>query len=110
VRNIRRGPLDPACEPCAERWRCGATCACSNLAETGTTYLPGGTQCWYEQASARIADAAGLKLLEARNETFLAWTYGRVAAAAELARLAAPQTPSTHVRRVRRLPVVNARA
>lgn len=105
-----KGPLDPACEPCAERWRCGASCACANLAETGTTHLPGGTQCWYEQASARVSDAIGLKLLDERDPTFIAWTYGRVAAAAEAvkARLEAttPAEPQQGVRRVRRLPIV----
>jgi uncharacterized protein len=109
-----RGPLDPACEPCEERWRCGASCACSNLAETGTTHLPGGTQCWYEQASARVADAVGLQLLEARDKTFFDWTYGRVAAAAEAvqARMDALRgrsevapSEAKGVRRVHRLPV-----
>lgn len=111
VLGIPRGPADPACEPCAERWRCGATCACANLAETGTTHLPGGTQCWYEQASARVADAIGLTLLEERDATFLAWTYGRVAAAAEAAKArAAEPAEAPHVARVRRLPVLRAEA
>jgi uncharacterized protein len=104
-----RGPSDPACEPCEEKWRCGASCACANLAETGTTHLPGGTQCWYEQASARVADAIGLKLLDERNEAFIAWTYGRVQAAADAVRarmdVAATQSPQG-VRRVRKLPVI----
>lgn len=114
VRGIARGPSDPACDECAEKWRCGASCACANLAETGTTNVPGGTQCWYEQASARVADAIGLKLLEERNETFLAWTYGRVASAAEAvrARMSAMETSAAteraHVKRVRRLPLVQS--
>ncbi len=95
-----QGPLDPACGECAERWRCGASCACANLAETGTTHLPGGTQCWYEQASARIADATGRTLLDEGDATFLAWTYGRVATAAKAAAQAAT------IERKRRLPVV----
>src|SRR5439155_943725 len=68
------GPGGPAREPCAERWRCGASCACANLAETGSTDGPGGTQCWYEETSARIADAGGNALLEERVPAFLAWT------------------------------------
>lgn len=107
IRGIKRGPSDPACDDCAEKWRCGASCACANLAETGTTHLPGGTQCWYEQASARIADAVGFKLLEERCETFLGWTYGRVAAAAEMLReRAAMQAEPRQVKRVRRLKVI----
>ena len=90
--------VDPGnCGACAEQWRCGASCACANLAETGTTHLPGGTQCWYEQATARIADGAGHRLLEERDPTFLSWTYGRVAAAAR----SAGQNPSRVERKVR---------
>jgi uncharacterized protein len=110
VAQTPRGPADPACERCAERWRCGASCQCANLAETGTFHLPGGTQCWYEQATARVADAIGWKLLEERNETFIAWTYGRVHAAAEevralLERGTQPSAPLEGIKRVRRLPV-----
>lgn len=97
VSGLKRGPADPACGECAEQWRCGASCACANLAETGTTHLPGGTQCWYEQATARIADGAGHRLLEERDPTFLSWTYGRVAAAAR----SAGQNPSRVERKVR---------
>lgn len=100
VGGLKRGPADPACDACAEQWRCGASCACANLAETGTTHLPGGTQCWYEQATARIADAVGHALLAERDPTFLAWTYGRVAAAAK----ATGQSPS-RVERRHRLPL-----
>src|SRR5262249_8254410 len=114
VAGLLRGPADPACEECAERWRCGASCACANLAETGTTHVPGGVQCWYEQASARGAAGVGTVLLEEKCEAFLAWTYGRVAQAAEqmaLAQAHAAQTmqqtqPMHSVRRVRRLPVL----
>jgi len=109
VKAIPRGPSDPACDTCAEKWRCGASCACANLAETGTTNVPGGVQCWYEQASARIADAMGLKLIEERNETFLSWTYGRVASAADAVRAfsaRAGEEPGSAVKRVRRLPLL----
>lgn len=109
VRAMPRGPSDPACEPCEEKWRCGASCACANLAETGTTNMPGGTQCWYEQASARVADAVGLKLLDERNDTFIAWTYGRVQAAADAVRARMEPSATAEpkgVRRVRKLPIV----
>jgi len=114
VGGMLRGPADPACESCAEKWRCGASCQCANLAETGTTHLPGGTQCWYEQASARVADAVGLQLLEERNETFIGWTYGRVHAAAEAVRERLEATtaaaPERGVKRVRRLPLLTGPA
>lgn len=109
---LLRGPADPACETCAEKWRCGASCSCANLAETGTTHLPGGTQCWYEQASARVADEVGLKLLDEKNPTFIAWIYGRVHDAAEAlrareeARAKGEDIASHSVRRTRRLPLL----
>jgi uncharacterized protein len=102
---IPRGPSDPACDACAEKWRCGASCMCANLAETSTPNVPGGVQCWYEQASAAIADAVGHTLLEERCETFLSWTYGRVAHAA-----AQDEQSRASVRRVRRLPVLRGAA
>lgn len=108
---LPRGQNDPACDACAERWRCGAYCACANRAETGRTDTPGGTQCWYEQATARVADAVGAALLDEHCQAFIAWIYGRVAAAAaevERARARRVQHASTHVPRVRRLPVVTA--
>ena len=109
VDGLIKGPADPACETCAEKWRCGASCACANLAETGTTHLPGGTQCWYEQASARVADAMGMRLLEAKDPTFLQWIYGRVAEAADAVRARAEVIdPDAKVPRVRRLPVLRA--
>ena len=107
---IARGPSDEACETCVEKWRCGASCMCANLAETNTPDVPGGVQCWYEQASARIADEVGHALLEARCDAFLAWTYGRVAAAAGAAAEASTETSSSSVRRVRRLPVLRGAA
>ncbi|MEZ4409571.1 MAG: radical SAM protein [Polyangiales bacterium] len=114
VRAMKKGPSDPACDECAEQWRCGASCACANLAETGTTHLPGGTQCWYEQASAKVADDVGRALLAERNETFIQWIYGRVASAAR-ARGIDPEdllpqreAPRERVKRVRRLPVMKA--
>ncbi|MBL8604073.1 MAG: radical SAM protein [Myxococcales bacterium] len=112
VKAIPRGPSDPACESCAEKWRCGASCACANLAETGTTNVPGGVQCWYEQASARIADEIGLRLIEERDPTFLQWIYGRVADASAAVRANQEafqnETPAQQIKRVRRLPVLSA--
>jgi uncharacterized protein len=107
VGGLARGPSDPACETCAEKWRCGASCACANLAETGTTNVPGGTQCWYEQASARIADEVGMKLLAEKDPTFIAWIYGRVADAADAVRARAEaREAASQVKRVRRLPLL----
>lgn len=77
VHALERGPADAECEPCPERFRCGASCACANLAETDTTHLPGATQCWYEQTTARIADEAALRLVSRASEPFAAWLYGR---------------------------------
>lgn len=108
VDQIARGPADPACETCAEKWRCGASCACANLAETGTTNVPGGTQCWYEQASARISDEVGMRLLEEKDPTFIQWIYGRVAEAADALRARTEANDAgAKVKRVRRLPVVH---
>jgi len=76
VRAILRGPADPECEPCPEKWRCGAACACANLAETGATHVPGPVQCWHEQTTARIADRAAMELVEAGSEAFASWIYG----------------------------------
>jgi uncharacterized protein len=109
VEAIPRGPSDSACDTCAERWRCGASCMCANLAETNTPNMPGGVQCWYEQTSAAIADEIGHVLLEERCAAFLAWTYGRVAAAASEASREENAKPSS-VRRVRRLPVLRGAA
>lgn len=114
VQRLAKGPSDPACETCAEKWRCGASCACANLAETGTTNMPGGTQCWYEQTSARIADEVGLRLLREKNPTFISWIYGRVHDAAEALkareaeRAGADDATHSAVRRQRRLPVLRA--
>jgi uncharacterized protein len=112
VRALRKSHNDPACEECAERWRCMAACMCANVAETGRPDTPGGTQCWYEQATARVADALGAELLAEGCEAFLRWTYGRVAEAMRAHDAVPPPTspsPSpktTQVRRVRRLPLL----
>lgn len=74
-----RGPINEECGSCGERWRCASFCACSNKAETGRTDVAGGTQCWHERTSARIADRVAETLWKEQNPWFLAWFYGRVA-------------------------------
>lgn len=81
-RRIPRGHADPGCEPCAERYRCNASCACANIAETGQSDHAGGVQCWYEQAVIELADAAGWRLLGAGHEGFAEAVYGGVTEAA----------------------------
>ena len=70
------------CEPCAEKYRCNASCACANIAETGQSDHAGGVQCWYEQAVIELADAAGWRLLGAGHEGFAEAVYGGVTEAA----------------------------
>jgi hypothetical protein len=69
--------VNPECEPCGERWRCSSHCACANRAETGRTDVAGGTQCWHERTTARIADRLAETLWAEQNVAFLAWFYGR---------------------------------
>lgn len=66
------------CDSCAERYRCAASCACANLAETGNLEVAGGVQCWHEQTVARIADAMAESLFSDLNPVFLRWYYGRM--------------------------------
>lgn len=75
--HCERGPLNPECGSCGERWRCASHCACANRAETGRSDLAGGTQCWHERAVARVADRIAETLWNEQNEPFLAWFYGR---------------------------------
>lgn len=84
VERVRRGPADPSCGGCAERWRCSSSCACANLAETGETDLPGGTQCWFEQTIASLSDELGRSLIEEGCETFVALAYGKALDGARL--------------------------
>src|SRR5262249_12954086 len=72
----RRGQADLACDGCDERFRCGASCACANVAETGETHLPGGVQCWYEQTVSRLADEVGWALLREGAPDFVRSAYG----------------------------------
>ncbi len=75
-----RGPVNPECGPCGERWRCSSYCACANKAETGRTDLAGGTQCWHERYTAKVADRIAETMWHEQNEAFIAWFYGRALA------------------------------
>lgn len=77
-----RGPVNPECVDCGESWRCTAFCACSNYAETGRTDVAGGTQCWHERETARLADHIAGALWGEKNALFIAWFYGRMTGAA----------------------------
>lgn len=70
--------INEECTTCTERFRCGASCACANRAETGNMQIAGGVQCWHEKTSARIADEMAEALFAELNPTFLAWYYGRM--------------------------------
>jgi radical SAM protein with 4Fe4S-binding SPASM domain len=63
------------CGSCAERDRCGAYCACANLAETGNLGIAGGVQCWFERTTMRLADQLAERMIEEKNEAFLEWFY-----------------------------------
>lgn len=121
-RALARGHGAVECEPCAERFRCGASCACACIAETGEPDRAGGLSCWYEQTVAELADAAGWRLLAAGHEGFVRAAYGEAISgrmgAADVARLLArrpdaggAQAPSggatSFPAPVRRLPVVS---
>lgn len=75
------------CGDCAERGRCGAYCACANLAETGNASIAGGVQCWHERINMEIADALYATLTGERNLSFAQWF------ALDLDRLPAPAAP-----------------
>ncbi len=73
------GPTNLECTDCEERTRCTSFCACANYAETGQTNVAGGTQCWHERETARLADHLASTLWSERNALFIAWFYGRMA-------------------------------
>lgn len=75
-----RGPVNPECAPCGERWRCSSFCACANRAETGRSDIAGGTQCWHERFTAKVADRIAETMWAEQNEAFIAWFYGRALA------------------------------
>jgi uncharacterized protein len=77
-----RGPVNPECADCGERWRCTSFCACANYAETGRTDVAGGTQCWHERQTAQLADRIASSLWGEKNALFIAWFYGRMTGAA----------------------------
>ncbi|WP_394835746.1 radical SAM protein [Pendulispora rubella] len=93
--SIPRGPADPECAACPERFRCSSTCACANLAETNAADLPGPTQCWYERITAELADEASRALVEEQNESFLSWIYGDIMKRTAPTRAKAPRTIPT---------------
>lgn len=95
------GPVNSECTDCGERWRCSSFCACANKAETGRTDVAGGTQCWHEQTSARIADRIAETLWSEQNEAFLAWFYGRMASFSGALATEAPEQP-TRVGKIKR--------
>jgi len=70
--------INEECDTCAERYRCAASCACANQAETGNMQVAGGVQCWHEQTTARIADEMAEELFAELNPVFLRWYYGRM--------------------------------
>ena len=72
------------CGTCAERDRCGAYCACANLAETGSLGIAGGVQCWFERVTMRLADQLAEHMIAEKNQAFLGWFYPGDAASAKL--------------------------
>ncbi len=73
-----RHAVNEECHTCAERFRCSASCACANRAETGDMQVAGGVQCWHEKTSARIADRMAEALFAELDPVFLRWFYGRM--------------------------------
>jgi uncharacterized protein len=90
--------INAECDTCTERFRCAASCACSNRAETGNMQVAGGVQCWHEQTTARVADEMAEGLFAELNPVFLKWFYGRMGidadALAEQIRSGAIQLPA----------------
>ncbi len=79
-----RHAVNEECATCAEKFRCAASCACANRAETGSLQLAGGVQCWHEKTSARIADQMAEALFAELDPVFLRWFYGRMGIDADL--------------------------
>lgn len=77
-KNEDKHATNEECDTCAERYRCAASCACANLAETGSLEVAGGVQCWHERTVARIADEMAESLFAELNPVFLRWYYGRM--------------------------------
>ena len=76
--------INEECVTCTEKFRCGASCACANRAETGDMQVAGGVQCWHEKTSARIADEMAESLFAELDPIFLRWFYGRMGVDPEL--------------------------
>ncbi|MBK7400419.1 MAG: SPASM domain-containing protein [Myxococcales bacterium] len=79
-----RHAVNEECSTCAEKFRCAASCACANRAETGSLQVAGGVQCWHEKTSARIADRMAESLFADLDPVFLRWFYGRMGIDADL--------------------------
>lgn len=75
-RRLPRGTRAEECGACAERPRCGSTCACANIAETSAPDLPGPTQCWHERVLARLSDEVAEALLRGGDPRFSRWVRG----------------------------------
>src|SRR6185436_13240811 len=93
-----RHAINVECRTCTEKFRCSASCACANKAETGDMQVAGGVQCWHEKTSARIADEMAEALFAELDPVFLKWFYGRMGVDSELLaqqiRSGAQQTPA----------------
>lgn len=63
------------CDTCDEKHRCGAFCACANLAETGKVGVAGGVQCWFERTTMALADQLADAMMNEKNEPFLRWFF-----------------------------------
>jgi uncharacterized protein len=79
-----RHAINVECQTCTEKFRCSASCACANKAETGDMQVAGGVQCWHEKTSARIADEMAEALFSELDPVFLRWFYGRMGVDPEL--------------------------
>jgi uncharacterized protein len=95
------------CNSCEEKGRCGAYCACANLAETGNASIAGGVQCLYERLTMTVADSLADVLFAEKSPAFMQWYFpnGQVPAALPAVGLAA-QLGREDVTRKRHLPVV----
>jgi uncharacterized protein len=63
------------CDSCDEKGRCGAYCACANLAETGNASIAGGVQCLYERVTMTVADSLADVLFAEKTKAFMDWYF-----------------------------------
>jgi uncharacterized protein len=95
------------CNDCSEKSRCGAFCACANIAETGDISVAGGVQCLIERITMEIADAVLETLVAEGNQTFAEWF--QIARVASHALLAESASAPRAVAGKRRLPMAKPR-